>query len=182
MEILNHVDQLEALATSAGRVPKTRKVIIDLDKVLQIVDQMRLDIPKDIQEAEVVIDKREALLNQSLLDARRMKAAAEEESRLKVGESEITEGARQQAEEILAEAKQRADALVQDAQRKAHSTMQDAQAFGEGRVNEADAWSFETLKELEQHLSMVLNSVRRGLDSLEQGQAARAASAVGTHS
>ena len=75
MEILNHVDRLESLATSAGRVPKTRKVLMDLDKVLELVDQIRLDIPKDIQEAEEVLEKREALINQSLMDARRIKAS-----------------------------------------------------------------------------------------------------------
>ena len=120
MEILNHVDRLESLATSAGRVPKTRKVLMDLDKVLELVDQIRLDIPKDIQEAEEVLEKREALINQSLMDARRIKASAEEESRNKVDESEISSAARQQAEEVLSDAKQRADALLQDAQRKAH--------------------------------------------------------------
>jgi F0F1-type ATP synthase membrane subunit b/b' len=143
---------------------------MDLDKLLELVDQMRLGIPKDIQEAEGVLDKREALINQSLMDARRIKASAEEESRTKLEESEISQSARQQAETILAEAKQRADALLQDAQRKAHLTMQEAQGFGEGRVSEANVYAHETLRDLEQHLSVVLNSVRRGLDSLEQLQ------------
>ena len=173
MEILNHVDRLESLATSAGRVPKTRKVLMDLDKVLELVDQMRLGIPKDIQEAEEVLEKREALINQSLMDARRIKGSAEEESRNKVDESEISTAARQQAEEVLADAKQRSDALLQDAQRKAHQTMQEAQGFGEGRVTEANTYAHETLRDLEQHLSAVLNSVRRGLDSLEQLQTAQ---------
>jgi hypothetical protein len=56
---------------------------------------------------------------------------------------------------------------VQDAQKKAHQTMQDAQTFADSRVEEANRYSQETLYNLEQHLSIVLNSVRRGLDSLE---------------
>ena len=170
MDLLNLVDKLETLATSSGKVPGTRKVLMDLDKALELVDQMRLGIPKDIQEAEEVMARREAIINQSLLDARRIKSSAEEEGRAKVNESEIVAEAQKQADELLADAKQRADALVQDAQKKAHQMMQESQTFSETRVEEANRYSQETLYNLEQHLSIVLNSVRRGLDSLETQQ------------
>ena len=170
MDLLNLVDKLETLATSSGKVPGTRKVLMDLDKALELVDQMRLGIPKDIQEAEEVMARREAIINQSLLDARRIKSSAEEEGRTKVNESEIVSEAQKQADELLADAKQRADALVQDAQKKAHQMMQESQTFSETRVEEANRYSQETLYNLEQHLSIVLNSVRRGLDSLETQQ------------
>ena len=45
--------------------------------------------------------------------------------------------------------------------------MQEAQTFADNRIEEANRYSQETLYNLEQHLSIVLNSVRRGLDSLE---------------
>lgn len=170
MDLLNLVDKLETLATSSGKVPGTRKVLMDLDKALELVDQMRLGIPKDIQEAEEVMARREAIINQSLLDARRIKSSAEEEGRTKVNESEIVAEAQKQADEMLADAKQRADALVQDAQKKAHQMMQESQTFSETRIEEANRYSQETLYNLEQHLSIVLNSVRRGLDSLEVQQ------------
>jgi len=167
MDLLNLVDKLENLATTSGKVPGTRKVLMDQEKVLDLVDQMRLGIPKDIQEAEEVMARREAIINQSLLDARRIKSSAEDEGRTKVNESEIVAVAQGQADEMLAEAKQRSDALVQDAQKKAHQTMQEAQTFADNRIEEANRYSQETLYNLEQHLSIVLNSVRRGLDSLE---------------
>ena len=170
MDLLNLVDKLETLATTSGKVPGTRKVLLDQEKALELVDQMRLGIPKDIQEAEEILARREAIINQSLLDARRIKSSAEDESRTKVNESEIVAEAQKQSDEMLAEAKQRSDALVQDAQKKAHQTMQEAQAFADNRVEEANRYSQDTLYNLEQHLSIVLNSVRRGLDSLE-GQA-----------
>ena len=49
--------------------------------------------------------------------------------------------------------------------------MQEAESFGENRIEEANQYAKQTLKDLEQHLSIVLNSVRRGLDSLDQIEA-----------
>jgi len=168
MDILTQVEQLEQLAGSGARVPGTRKVLMDLDRVMELVDQMRLGIPKDILEAETILEKREAVINQALLDARRIKASAEEESRTKVDDNEIVRQAEAQAEESLAEAKRRSTALVQDAQRKAHETVQEANSFGETRITEANRYTLEALYNLEEHLSSVLNTVRRGLDSLEE--------------
>lgn len=167
MDLLNLVDKLESMATASGKFPGTRKIMIEQDKLLELVDQMRLGIPRDIVEAEELMARREAIINQSLLDARRIKSSAEEEGRNKVHDSEIVSQANKRSEDMLAEAQEQADGIVMDAQKKAHRLMQDAQSFADQRFEEANQYAHETLYHLEMHLSTVLNSVRRGLDSLE---------------
>jgi hypothetical protein len=95
MNILTHIDRLETIASSAGRLPRTRKVLMDLDVILDLVTQMRSDIPGNIQEAEILLDQREAIERQALLEGRRIKNAAEEESKNLINESEITKEATQ---------------------------------------------------------------------------------------
>ena len=175
MDLLNLVDKLESLATASGKFPGTRKVMVEQDKILELVDQLRLGIPRDIVEAEELMARREAIINQSLLDARRIKSSAEEEGRSKVHESEIVSQSRTQADGIIADAQERADELVMDAQKKVHRLMQDAQAFADTRFQEANQYAQETLYHLEMHLSTVLNSVRRGLDSLEDSPSSKVA-------
>ncbi|MBI4233350.1 MAG: hypothetical protein HY686_02820 [Chloroflexi bacterium] len=172
MEILSLIDKLEGLVTSSARVPATRKVLIDADRVLDMVDQLRLAVPKDVQEAQEVLAKREGVINQALLEARRIKNSADEESRSRVDQSEIMRGANSKADEVLSETKKRADAMIQDAQRKAHNIMQEAQGFSDTRYNEANHYAQETLYKLEQELSNLLNGVRRGLDLLGAEQPA----------
>ncbi|MCY4624711.1 MAG: hypothetical protein OXC99_06910 [Chloroflexi bacterium] len=167
MDLLNLVDKLESIATASGKFPGTRKIMIEQDKLLELVDQMRLGVPRDIVEAEELMARREAIINQSLLDARRIKSSAEEEGRNKVHDSEIMSQAHKRSEDMLAEAQEQADGIVMDAQKKAHRLMQDAQSFADQRFEEANQYAQETLYHLEMHLSTVLNSVRRGLDSLE---------------
>ena len=167
MDLLTLVDKLESMATASGKFPGTRKIMIEQDKLLELVDQMRLGVPRDIVEAEELMARREAIINQSLLDARRIKSSAEEEGRNKVHDSEIVSQAHKKAEQMIVEAQEQADGIVMDAQKKAHRLMQDAQTFADQRFEEANQYAHETLYHLEMHLSTVLNSVRRGLDSLE---------------
>ena len=175
MEILNLVDKLEHSLTNSARLPATHKVVVDLDRMLELVDQVRLAIPQDVREAQELLTQRETFINQALLDARRIKASAEEDSRRQVEESIIVKEAERQAEEILEESKRRSDALLQDSQRKSHQVAQDAQSFGDVRVNEADRYAREVLVRLEQNLASVLSSVRMGLDSLEEDSRAKVA-------
>jgi len=168
MEILNLIDRLETAVSSSARLPATHKIVLDADRMLELVDQMRLAMPRDMQDAQELMAKREAIINQALLESRRIKASAESESRKQVDESEIVEQANQKAEEIVSEAKRRGDALLQDSQRQAHQVTQEAQAIQEGRMKDCNQYSYDVLSRLEQQLSSVLNSVRLGLDSIEE--------------
>lgn len=168
VEILSLIDKVESLLTAGARLPGTRKVLVDIDRILDIVDQMRLSVPKDVQEAGEILMKREGVINQALLEARRIKASAEEESRAKVEQSEVLKQAGQKSEEIIAEARKKSDGVVQEANRRAQHIVQDAQTFADARIAEADKYTQEVLYKLEQDLSMALNSVRRGLDLLDR--------------
>ena len=175
MEILSLIDKLETNVTAGARLPGTHKVMMDADRLLELVDQLRVAIPKDVRDSQDMLAQREAIINQALLDARRIKASAEEESRTQVDESAIVKQAEDKAEEALTDAKRRADALLQDSQRKAHDAMQEAQSFSDDRINESNRYATETLFRLEQQLASVLNAVRRGLDTLEEHEKAHVA-------
>ena len=51
MELLSLIDKLENLATQSTKVPLTGKTMVGAEKLLELVDQMRLAVPRDLQEA-----------------------------------------------------------------------------------------------------------------------------------
>ncbi|MBI2166214.1 MAG: hypothetical protein HYU29_07430 [Chloroflexi bacterium] len=167
MEILTLIDRLENLVTSASRVPATHKVILDLERVLSLVDQLRLGVPKDVQDAEQILAKKETLLNHALMEARRIKTSAEEESRSRVDQSEIVKGANRRAEQTLAEAKAKADEMVKAVQDHAQKVRQDANTYAQDRIADSNNYARDVLYSLEQQLSNLLGSIRRGLDVLD---------------
>lgn len=171
MEVLSLLEKLESILGASTRVPATRKALVDVGKALELLDRIREALPRDLQEAEELLARRDSILNQALMEARRIKAAADDEARARVEENEVTREAYQRAEAILNEARNRADLLLSEARREANRLVREAEEFADARIGEANRYAQEILLKLESVLSTQLATVRRGLDLLDLEQA-----------
>ncbi len=52
MDILHLVDRLEELLNESRPIPLTHSVVVDEDRVLEIIDQMRISIPDDVLKSQ----------------------------------------------------------------------------------------------------------------------------------
>ena len=152
---------METLIDTSKAVPVSGNVLIDRKKVMELLDQLRLAIPQEILAAEEVLTEKDHILNQSLLDARRTKAQAEDEYRERLDQNEMVLVAENRARETLSQAEERAEQLVQR-----------AEAQGRSRRSEADAYALQSLRVLERELNALTGSVRKGIDQLAADQAA----------
>ena len=155
MEILTLIDKLEDMAAKSRRMPLTGRALVRRHQLLELVDQMRLAVPRSVQDAREVLDRREQILHQSLSDAKRMKAAAENESRVRLEESELVKSA-----------KRRYDEIVQEAEAQGRHLLERVQKEIQNRRAGADQYAWEVLAHLEQEMANTLNSIRRGLNAV----------------
>ena len=151
MEILDLVDKLESMALQAKKMPITGRAMIDPERLLELIDQMRLAIPRNIQEAQEVLDRREQIINQTMLDARRIRATAEADSRHLVEESELVKSAKKRCEELMADAEQKAQRLLQAAETEARN-----------RRAGADQYCQDVLEKLESEVQKVMDTISAG--------------------
>ncbi|MEK7777083.1 MAG: hypothetical protein AAB303_00465 [Chloroflexota bacterium] len=156
MEIQGIIDKLETLASEGKKLPIGRRALIDPDKLLELVDQLRVAVPQDIVESQGILKKREELLNQSLGEARRIRSSAETEFRSRLDDHEM-----------LKEAKKRADQIVEEAQQKAQRILDMVDTDASNRRAEADRYAQETLYKLEQQVANTLSTVRNGIEVIE---------------
>ena len=49
MDILQLIDRLEELFNESKAIPLTRNVMVDEDRMLDIIDQMRIAIPEEVK-------------------------------------------------------------------------------------------------------------------------------------
>ena len=154
MEILDLINQLEALASAGKKLPMGRK-LVEADRLLELVDQMRLAVPRAVQEAEEVLDKREQILAQSEMDSKRIRAAAETEARSRLEDSELVKAGKKQAHE-----------LIEESQSKATRFLEQAEIELRQRRDQADQYSAKVLQELEEEVGKVHATIQRGLDAL----------------
>ena len=81
IDIVQVIEEMESLASSATRVPGFRKrVMVDSDRLETIVSELRVSIPSDMQEAREILTQKDSVINQAHLEARRVKESAEHEA------------------------------------------------------------------------------------------------------
>ena len=155
MELTNLIDKLETLTGGSRRVPITGKVMVDGERLMELIDQMRLAVPQDVREAGEVLERREQILAQTASDARRLKVTAERDAQHLVGDSELVASAKRRAEEIIRAAEDRGQQIVAAVEADSH-----------GRRRGADEYVRETLVKLEREVALVLDTVRHGITSV----------------
>ncbi len=155
MDIINIVDRLETLIETSKPVPMSGNVIIDKKRAMELVDQMRLVVPQEVRAAEEMLSQKDHIINMAQVDARRTKSQAEDDYRERLNTSELVVTAEHRAEGTLKEAEQRASRLLEQSEAAAVS-----------RRTDADAYALRTLKTLEQELSALNGSVRKGIETL----------------
>ena len=166
------------MSASATRVPGLRgRIMVDQERLTKVGEELRTSIPTGIQEAGEILKQKESILSQAHLEARRVKeaaqqdaievtAAAQEEQRARVDDTEIVKVAEAKVEETNQQALQESQEIVQDAQRRAYRITDEAEADSAVRREGADQYARESLFNLEERLAEQLGQVRRGIDAL----------------
>ena len=179
MDFNQIIAELESLSVSGTRVPgfRSRKILVDVDRLTSLGQELRRSVPANIQEAEEILNQKDSIINQAYLEAQRIKSTAEEEisaianaaqqeHMAKVDESEIVKAAETKADEIKDQTLTEAQEQIQDAQRRAFRVLSEAENAANARRDGADHYAREVLFSLEEQLSDMLGRVRRGLDAL----------------
>ncbi|MFH1524148.1 MAG: hypothetical protein ABIF04_04215 [Chloroflexota bacterium] len=148
MDILHLVDRLEELFNNSRAIPLTHNVIVDEDKFLDVVDQMRISIPEEVKRAQEVSSKKDRVMAQAQEEANR-----------------TLELAREKAGALVEK-----EALVQDAKRRADQIIDQARMEAENIKAGADQYALDSLGKLEREIEQLLVQVRNGIQILEQNR------------
>ncbi len=146
MDILQLIDRLEELFNEARAVPFTHNVVVDEDRMLEIIDQMRIVIPDEVKKAQQVLSSRDRFLAQAQEEADRTLVIA-----------------REKAEQIAGR-----DNIVIEAQRRAEQILNQARADAEATRRDADDYVVDTLTQLQENMEKIINQVRNGVAMVQE--------------
>ena len=153
MDILHLIDRLEELFNESKPFLGTRKLLMDEDKLLDLIDQMRLAIPEEVKVAQQTNSQKDRILAQASEEAARTINAAREKGIQMVERDNIVQSAKLRAEQIESQAKENVAQIRKD----------------------ADKYAMETLINLQIKLERNLAEVKRGIQILEQEQKQKSA-------
>jgi hypothetical protein len=149
MDILHLVDRLEELVNGARQVPLTNNIMIDQDRLIDLIDQMRVSIPDEVKKAQKTLSDRDKILAQSKEEAERTLMVAREERDKMLTRESVTQAAQNKAGEIIDQGKREAEMIRGD----------------------ADDYVVESLSELEAQLDRLMLQTRNGISHLKSKKA-----------
>ena len=145
MDILHLVDRLEELLDQSRQLWFTHNVIVDEDRMLDIIDQMRVAIPEEVKKATQLLAQRDRIIAQAQEEGQRTIAIA-----------------REKGDQLLER-----DAIVQAAQARADQIVAQARLEAEKTRRDADQYVVDTLTRMELELDRTLSQVRNGIHTLQ---------------
>jgi hypothetical protein len=154
MDILQLIDRLEELFNDAKAVPFTHNVVVDEDKMLELIDQMRIAIPEEVKKAQQLVAQRDRVMAQAQEEANR-----------------TLQIARDKADQLVQK-----DVVTQEAQRRADQILAQVRAEAEGVRADADNYVLDTLLQLQDQIAKMSNQVNNGIRVLQEEQMRKASS------
>ena len=145
MDILHLIDRLEEILNESRPIPLTHTVLVDEDKVLDLIDQMRVAIPEEVKKAQQVLAQRDRILAQAQEEANRTLALARDRSEQMVEREAIVQAAQARASDVSSQEITRIQQIQQ----------------------EADNYVLEPLTRLEMELDRMITQVRNGISTLQ---------------
>ncbi len=195
MTIPETAEKIEAMVAS-GRVPGTSRSLVNIEKMTALLAEIKEGMPEHMNEAQGVLRQKEGILKQAELEARRVRAYADEEattirqtaedeanaalssarqqSESMITASEVVKATNERAAQIMRDGEFKAQHVLADAKGKLNSILQDAEKQAEERRKGADNYAREVLFTLEEHVAGVLSQLRKGIDLLDHKAAAAA--------
>lgn len=153
MDILQLIDRLEELFNDSKSIPLTRNVMVDEDRMLDIIDQMRIAIPEEVKKAQQLLGQRDRVLAQAQEEANR-----------------TLDLARQKADQLSSK-----EVVVQESQRRGEQILAQARADAENTRDDANDYVMRSLTQLQAELERISNQVENGIRVVQDEQERRTA-------
>ncbi len=144
MSLVTLFNELEEMVDKASNVPFSDKSLISKEKLLDTIDEIRLNLPNEMREAKMVMKEREEILAEAREEANGILLEAQEQVKEMAEENEVVQYAKEQSQLILEEAQSIALDIRQG----------------------ADEYAATVLSQLELQLGRALSTVQNGQQQL----------------
>jgi cell division septum initiation protein DivIVA len=144
------VDELTTVIENARSVPMSASCMVPRDHLLDLLDDLRENLPDEVQQAGAIVEQRTEILQQAQAEAERLTGRTRSES------EQVVATARRQREELIGTARRQRDEVLTQAQAQADDLLREAEAEAEAIVAEARALHEQLVADAhEQHAALI---------------------------
>ena len=151
-DVLVLLDRLEELVGVGRRMPFSTRVMVEEEEFLGLLDQIRSAVPREIRQAQRVVDERSDIITGAQGEAAKILDMARSQAEYIISEQGVTAEARQRGEEYLRQ--------VELEQKRSMGQIDDYALQQIAKVEEA----------VQDGLNLVMDALREASTTLEQAK------------
>ena len=158
------IDMLyERIEDAKSPALKPNMSMVDRDELLDLLDELRAQLPVEIKRAQELLAAREKFVEDAKRDVERMMRQAELEAKTKVSESEVLYAAREKARQMIARAEERSRQLYQVANEYAEDALARTEEAVQAALDEVNVARFaEYARRMSKDSQFIIITHRRG--------------------
>ena len=102
MKVLELLDEIEEIVDTASKfLPLTGRIIVDASEILEIVKEIRIELPDEIQQAQWIKNERQRILDEAKTEYETVLIDAQKQAEALIENDEIIVKAKGRAAEIM---------------------------------------------------------------------------------
>ncbi len=144
MDTLELITELEDIIDKGVAVPFSGRCLLDKDELLEIIQEIRLKLPTDLEQAKWIKAERQNIINDARKEAEEIIRAANDQLIAMVDDNEITKKATQAATEIM-----------DSANAEANAAKESSYQYADYLLENVENVVVKTIRDLEQCITIV---------------------------
>lgn len=151
MRVDDLISELQDLVADSKTLPLSGgKVIVDAEKIYDILDEIQDTLPAEVRQAKNIVADRKQILNEANSEAENIIRAAEERKKIMLNQNELVREAQAKAKEI-----------VDDAKAKSAEIRKAANVYADGILKRAEESLSTQLTDIKKTRSTLANSQKK---------------------
>ena len=126
--ILDFLDEMEEILDASRPVPFSNKVSVDRERLFDIIERIRLNLPTEIEKAQKIVYDYERIIGDARSKSEIIMDEARTEAANRADDHEVYKIAEQKAEEIIEKSKKEANEVRQNVMEYADEILAKAEA------------------------------------------------------
>lgn len=110
-KIMELLEEMEGILQESSAMPFSRKVMVEKEDMLEIMKEIKEELPKEIEEAEFINREKQRIINEAKQEAKQIRNEAEMYAEKRVNEAAIVREAEERARKLEDKAKMAAEQI-----------------------------------------------------------------------
>jgi len=157
--LLDYLDDIEEVLDNSKIMPFTNKISVQKERILDILNEIRLNLPNDIRSAQRILGDHDRIVVEAQRKAQEILESAENEAKIKTNNHEIFRRASDQASEA-----------VENAKKDARDLRLNAMDYADEKLADAEAQLKEYIANLEQQHKRIIDYYSKMVDVIYENR------------